>query len=93
MEEEPNESVLAMCAHCKQSLYRQLPHGDLMHESGLKTCRKGSGIYGAERIETAAACLLFAEGCIAVTLHGEDYWAIPRDVYDELRTMLEDWPK
>ena len=88
-----NEIVSAMCAHCKQTLYRQLPGGDLMHVSGLKTCRKGSGIYGAERVETAAACLLFSGECCAVTLSGEDYWAIPRDVYDELRAMLEDWPR
>jgi hypothetical protein len=42
--------VAAMCAHCKQTLYRELPHGDLVHAtpdaSGcLKTCCKESGVY------------------------------------------------
>lgn len=88
-----NESVVAMCAHCKQSLFREIPSGQLMHVNGLRTCRKEGGVYGAERVETAAANLLLNEECRAVTLSGDDYWAIPRDVYDELRAMLEDWPK
>lgn len=88
-----NESVAAMCAHCKQTLFRELPSGNLMHVNGLRSCRNGSGVYGAERVETAAANLLLNEECRAVALSGQDYWAIPRDIYDDLRKMLEDWPK
>lgn len=93
MPTDQNESVTAMCAHCKQSLFREIPSGQLMHVNGLRTCRKESGVYGAERVETAAANLLLNEECKAVTLRGDDYWAIPRDIYDELRAMLEDWPQ
>lgn len=79
--------VSAICAHCKTPLYHT-SNGDLTHLSNLRTCRNSNGVFGAERVETAAACLLYAEECRAVTLTGEDYWTIPRDIYDQLRDVL-----
>lgn len=88
----PDSPIVAACAHCKTPLYRGANEDLLVHLSGLTTCRNEIGVHGAERIETAALCLLLDEGCRAVTLTGSDYWAIPRDLYDDLRTLLGDKP-
>ncbi len=80
---------LQHCAHCDGELLAAW--GSYVHANPNTTCPAfgGSSVPATAR-EAELNPLLFDERCKAVTLSGEDYWAIPRDIYDQLRTLYNE---